>query len=113
MDPINWRYAQIMKIKVVCIEGFSPEYTGGGGYINGIYRYIPYDSHLKPTVSNFNSPFYLLETVGQCCKLSGPFLRIVILQINYDTEKLPDQKSSDGWHLHGLTITKDYANPLG
>lgn len=37
-----------MKIMVVCEEGFSPKYTGGGGeYINGIYRYIASFDYLK------------------------------------------------------------------
>jgi len=41
-----------MKIMVVCEEGFSPRYTGGGEYINGIYKYISYFDYLKiPKIS--------------------------------------------------------------
>jgi len=41
-----------MKIMVVCEEGFSPKYTGGGEYINGIYKYIPRFNYLKiPKIS--------------------------------------------------------------
>ena len=47
-----------MNINIVSIEGFKPEYTGGGAYLNNIYQFITYKNYFKPTVNTLNRPFY-------------------------------------------------------
>jgi glycosyltransferase involved in cell wall biosynthesis len=38
-----------MRIRIVCQEGFSPQYTGGGSYLNQLYRYLPFTDYIKLT----------------------------------------------------------------
>jgi glycosyltransferase involved in cell wall biosynthesis len=41
-----------MRIRIVCQEGFSPQYTGGGSYLNQLYRYLTFHDYLKLTEPN-------------------------------------------------------------
>lgn len=36
-----------MRIRIVCQEGFSPRCTGGGSYLNQLYRFLPFYDYIK------------------------------------------------------------------
>jgi glycosyltransferase involved in cell wall biosynthesis len=51
-----------MRLRIVCQEGFSTQYTGGGGYLNQLYRYLPFHDYLKLTEPSANGMFHDLMT---------------------------------------------------
>lgn len=54
-------------IKVICSEGFSQEYVGGGGeYINGIYSNIPYADYLKVPIYQTHLKFKGITVINLC-----------------------------------------------